>query len=219
MGMVYVEGCSVRTTVVAVVITRACTGAPGPTTGGRRTTIRPVMSVHVGVGLVATTRRWRPTGIIGVVGVARAGRRVGVVDGRTADARGRARIAVTRVIVVARRRTTTVVVAARAVAARRTTTVVVIVRRAVAATAAATAAASSTGGRAGPVALTGALLLNILDASDSLPLEFAVVELLDGVAEIVGSLILNKSTTVALAANLGVDDVQSRLAGEVLQVL
>lgn len=79
---------------------------------------------------------------------------------------------------------------------------------------------------------------DILDTADSLSLEFAVVELLDGVAEVVGSLVLNESglvsslrsplmmgewrclpTAITLTANLGVDDVQSRLAGEVLQVL
>lgn len=164
------------------------------------------MTVQVGVRLVAAARRRRSPGIVGVVGVAGTRRRVSVIDRRPADARRRASITVTRVVVIARRRTTAVVVTTRAVAAGRTTTVVIVVRRTI-------AAASSTGGRAGPVALTRTLLLDLVvvrirtvvevvgllrlsdisNASDRLSLKFAVVELLDGVAEIVGSLVLNES--------------------------
>lgn len=169
------------------------------------------MTVHIRVGLVAAARRRGATRIVRVIRVAGARRRVGIVDRGSANARRRAGVTIARVVVIASRRTTAVVVAARAVAARRTTTVVVVIRRPVAA---------ATGGRTRPVALARALLLDlvvvrirtvvgvgwlgwpdILNASDRLSLEFAVVELFDGVAEVVGSLVLNESGLVSIIAN------------------
>lgn len=149
----------VRAAIVPAVVTATCTRAPGPAARRRRTSVRPVVAVHVGVGLVATAaRRGRAARLVRVIGVAGARGRVGVVNRGAADARRRARVAVTRVVVVARRRTTAVVVAARTVATGRATAVVVVLGSS-------SVTASTTDRRAGPIALAGALLLDLVGFS------------------------------------------------------
>jgi hypothetical protein len=58
-----------------------------------------------------------------------------------------------------------------------------------------------------------------LGAGDFLTLELTAVQLLNGGLQVGGCLVLDETSTIALATNLGVDDVQSRLAGKILQIL
>ena len=60
---------------------------------------------------------------------------------------------------------------------------------------------------------------DVLDATDSLALELASVELLDSSLQVGGSLIFDKSCAITFTANLRVDDVESRLSSEILEVL
>jgi hypothetical protein len=59
----------------------------------------------------------------------------------------------------------------------------------------------------------------VSNAVDILALEFTAIEFFDGRLEISFSLVLDETSAIALTADLGVDDVQSRLAGKVFQVL
>jgi hypothetical protein len=54
---------------------------------------------------------------------------------------------------------------------------------------------------------------------DILALEFTAIVFFDGRLEISFSLVLDETSAIALTADLGVDDVQSRLASKVFQVL
>jgi hypothetical protein len=206
------------------------------------------VSVQVGVSVIrgsTTTRRraWRSA--VAVVDIATRGRVV--IDGRATTTRWRRSVTVvTRVVVVpGRRRATTVVVTARAVAARRAATVIVVVHRrttvAAVTTVATTAVAWRTGTETG-LALTRDLGLRLLvvngerlhcsgkwrtyvgDALDRDTLKVVSIELLNGGLEVGGSLVLDETLAtraggVALAADLTVDNIKTRLAGEVLEIL
>jgi hypothetical protein len=206
------------------------------------------VSVQVGVSVIgrntATGRRARRSAVA-VVDVAT--RRGVVIDGRsTTTGRRRSVAVVTWVVVVpGRRGATTVVVTARAVAARRAATIIVVVHRRTTMAAVATIATAAVAWRTGTetgLALTRDLGLRLLivngerlhclgkwrtyvgDALDRDTLKVVSIELLNGGLEVGGSLVLDETLAtraggVALAADLTVDNVETRLAGEVLEIL
>jgi hypothetical protein len=188
------------------------------------------MTVHVWV-IVTAGRRSGPS-IIRIVRVTRARWAILI---RHATTRRRTSItSITPVVELAGRCASTIVIATRAVATRWPATVVVIIvgRRWVSATAAAH-------GRAGSVSITAPVIRttrasvrsarferwrwgrigDVLDTGNFLPLELTTVQLLHCGLQVGGRLILDESSAITLAANFRVDDVQSRLAGKVFEVL
>jgi hypothetical protein len=162
-----------------------------------------------------------------------AGRRSGLI--RHATTRRRTSItSITPVVELAGRCASAIVIATRAVATRWPATVVVIIvgRRWVSATAAAHGRAGSVSITAPVIRTTGASVRSarferwrwgrigdVLDTGNFLPLELTTVQLLHCGLQVGGRLILDESSAITLAANFRVDDVQSRLAGKVFEVL
>jgi hypothetical protein len=172
------------------------------------------VTIHVGI---VVTARWR-SGLI-----------------RHATTRRRTTISsLAPIVELARWRAAAVVIATRAVASRRAATFIVVIVRSgrVAATATAHRRARSVpitapiiwSARA-PIGSPGlerrrwGWIRDFLGAGDFLTLELTAVQLLHCGLQIGGRLILDESSAVALTTNFGVDDVQSRLAGKVFQIL
>jgi len=212
---------SVARTVVARLTISTRAGAAA--TRRRGSSVRAAVAIHVGlVGIrSAATGRRGTAGVVSIIGIAgTTGSRI-VVLGTTARTTSRRTVvAATGLVVVTGRSATAVIVTARAVVAGWTTaaataTIVVIRWRKV---------ASATGWWGGTRAVTAAtrrrvVALSVGDTADRLSLEFTVVKLLDRGAEIGLGLIFDEASTIALATDFRIDDIKSRLAREVLQIL
>jgi hypothetical protein len=154
----------------------------------------------IGVRLLVSTTGRRPTGVIGILGVAGTGWARIFISGPAPIS-----IPIASVIELTRGSTAAVIIATRAVATRRAAAVIVVVVRGrrVAATSSGRARtipiASAVVGPTG--AIRGARLerrrwrrvADFGDADDLLALELAAVKLLDGRLEVFSSLVFNKA--------------------------
>jgi len=174
---------------------------------------RTSMTIGVAIFVAATTAR----GTIAILAVTSAWCAVTVLSWWWSTSTWRATSApvTLAVVVVAWWRTAAVVVATRAVATRWATAIPVVV----AAWRSWWVAATTRGRRRARAVTRWTLGLFIGNAADSLSLELAAVEFVNSIAQVSTGFVLDETSAVAVAADLGVDDVKSRLAGEILQIL
>jgi hypothetical protein len=141
----------------------------------------------------------------------------------------------TSIVEFARRGAATVVIPARAVTTRRTAAIVVIIIRSgrVAATAAAAHRRTRSVPVTGPVIRTTRASIrspwlerwgwrrvrDVLGAGNFLTLELTAVQLLNGSRQIGGCLVFDETSAIAFATDFGIDNIESRLTGEVLKIL
>lgn len=180
----------------------------------RRSSPRPIVSVG-GIRIFISATRWGAVRIIAVAATCRWW--VGIVNGWASCARGRWRTvaAVTGVIVVTRWGATTVIITTGAIATgRRWATAVVTVRWWIA------AASTKWWGRARAVAIVaGNFVLGISQAANASSFEILIVQFVDGDFQVSGGLEFHESFAIAVAPNLGVDDVKSRTTCKVFEIL
>jgi len=174
------------------------------------------MAIGVGLGIVwSATGRRRTTWVSIWIIVATAWRAI-LVDGGTRAAAWRT-IAIFLVIATGRWSTTTVVFATWRVTSWWTATAVILIARCTIRIGT-TAAAIGWWRARSAMTLSSAwwrMLLGIGDSLNGMTFELGIIQLLDSATEIGHSLVFDKATTIPVATDFGIDNVQSGLAGEV----